>query len=217
MPSQSASTDTMLMNNITRPPAIAITTSTGSQSELEPPDGSLRSSSAHSQDHNPSSPSASSTEASRASTPATPIGTESTSVSSQPPSSSCNTPASRSDTLVASENDVFSASTPQSSTLQEDHPEEERQPWSRPLFAPWSSMWLANIIAICVCAITIMTLVYSHRGDVSTRWNNLAAFFQWCQAQNVSVQIKSLLGTPLVSREKEVLPCTTFPGRQCVT
>ena len=182
------------MNNLAQtPPTIAITTTTGQDTNLEPPCDVFRSNSSESQEQHPSSPSAASTNVSCASTPTTPIEAESTDASPRLQPRSCNDHMSRSDTLVASEagaSQTSSVSTPEDSTLHDSILQETPRSWSRPLFAPWSSMWLANIIAVCVCAITIMTLIYSHRGDVSQRWNNLAAFFQWCQADNVSAFVR---------------------------
>jgi hypothetical protein len=190
------------------PPSIAITSSTGSEVNLEHAQAEERSevnvprqsatpsttSSSPSRDSttstNPSRTSALSTEPPQCSTPSSPSRSELGDASPQSQPRSCSIVDSRSDTLVASSVGHGSRRATLSPTDSRQENDASPRPvytfWRQPIFAPWSSMWLANIIAICVCAITIMTLIYSHRGDVSQRWNNLAALKQVCLAENVS-------------------------------
>ena len=182
------------LNNLTQPPPTIAVTTSGSQPDISAVDDTSRSNSPQSQELQPNTPSAGSTNASPASTPGTPADSESPNLSPQPRPRSFNSNFAHSDTLVGSGEPLSRQPSiiRQQNDTQDEIVEELQQSWSRPLFAPWSSMWLANIIAICVCAIAIMTLVYSHRADVSQRWNNLAAFFQYCQQENVRIHVLNL-------------------------
>ncbi|KAI9695754.1 MAG: hypothetical protein M1820_008426 [Bogoriella megaspora] len=174
------------LGNVSNPlPAIAITT-TPSQSDLQAPTPSTNAGRPAPQEQQSPGASTASTPSlspSPSSTPTTPDITQNSSSSSLQPRP-CSTLDTRSDTLVASTPSRISSPIGTQDALTQSNRAEHTSQRQSPIFAPWSSMWLANIIAISVLCLTVITLVYAHRADVMSKLSQIKESMQTCSQTN---------------------------------